>query len=589
MLIRKLSRSICSKMSATQFLCPAAAAGESKMNPHSPKFEALLSCRCFHSWQSGLITPKLAIAQSAAQRPVTVYIDATPRLTKAEAQTALFDYLHITRGLAFQDAEHISKNSPRFLAGLIAKVDKERDVSKALPRFFRYHPINEFEPFFESLGLSPAEFATLLPRGLIFLNDDQILLDNYRTLCDYGVPRTKIGRMCKEATEIFRYGAGVLDAKLRIYEQFGLSKSAVSKLVTSNPQLLVGEADKGFIQALQRLKEVGFDGNWIGGYLSMKSTWNWKRILDTLSFLHEVGYTDAQIRDLLKKDVGVLFDGSGKQVYAIVGALLKLGLTMNDVFALVLENHQILSHKCRENFWRALHFLVEIGMEPEYIGRILSSHLRFLDSHSFKGPKTVLRIFKGDKHGLCSAIKKDESMFLKFAFKAKSCSGESRAARNPINVLEKTEFLQRMGYLDSSDEMVKAMNMFRGRGDQLQERFDCLVQAGLDYTTVVNIVKRAPTILNQTKDILKEKIECLKYFGYPVESIAAFPTYLCCDIGRIRARFSMYAWVREMGAAKPMLSVSTVVAGSDARFIKYFVNIHPEGAAMWESIKSRYP
>ncbi|PNX83223.1 hypothetical protein L195_g039263, partial [Trifolium pratense] len=32
--------------------------------------------------------------------------------------------------------------------------------------------------------------------------------------------------------------------------------------------------------------------------------------------------------------------------------------------------------------------------------------------------------------------------------------------------------------------MEEATKMFKGRGDQLHERFDCLVEAGFDYNSV---------------------------------------------------------------------------------------------------------
>ncbi|KAK6154809.1 hypothetical protein DH2020_009057 [Rehmannia glutinosa] len=553
---------------------------------HSPPFHTFSRIQFFHSLEPPSNNSKLFMAKSAAQHPITLSTDAIPRVAKTDAQAALFDYLHCTRGLSFLDAEHISKNSPRFLAELIAKVEKEQDVSRALSRFFRYHPINEFEPFFESLGLSPTEFASLLPRGLIFLSDDQILLDNYHTLGDYGFPRTKIGRMYKEVNELFRYEIGVLDMKLRTYEQLGMSRSTVIKLVTCCPLLLVGEVNNAFIKVLEKLKEIGFDSNWIGGYLSSKNTYNWNRILDTLCFLREVGYNDAEMGILLRKDTALLFQGSGKEVYVVVGALLKLGLHMNEVYALVSKNPQILSPKCAKNFWKALAFLFEIGMDPEYTAQILSSHMKIFDSHSLKGPKTVLKNFNGCKHSLCQTIKKDPSAFFKLAFKMNNSSTEYVDARNPNNFVKKTEFLQRIGYLENSEEMVKALKRFRGRGDQLQERFDCLVEAGLDFNTVSSMVKKAPTVLNQSNDILEKKIECLKnYLGYPVESIVAFPSFLCYDMERISVRFSMYKWLREKGAAKPMLSVSTLLACSDARFVKYFVSIHPQGPAVWENFK----
>lgn len=588
MLIRRLRKSTCPKMilRLNNFFFNPSVCEKNSPLLQSPQFQVFPGTQFFRSLQSPVNNYKLFVAKSAAQPSVTPSVDGTPRMAKTDAQAALFDYLHATRGLTFLDAEHISKNSPRFLADLIAKVEKEQDVKRALTKYLRYHPINEFEPFFESLGLSPQEFAHLLPRGLIFLDDDQVMLDNYHILSDYGVLRSNIGRMYKEVNEIFKYEFGVLGMKLRAYENLGLSRSTIIKLVTCSPLLLVGEVNNAFVGVLGKLKAMGFDSNWIGGYISSKNTYNWNRILDTLCFLQEVGYSEAEMRALFSEDSALLFEGSGKQVYLLVGALLKLGLEMSKVYALVSKNRQILSPKTAKNFWKAMHFLFEIGMGPENSVRILSSHMEILGSHSLKGPQTVLRKFGGDKHSLREVIEKDPSAFVNLAFKSNICNAELAAARNPKNLADKMEFLQRIGYVENSEEMLKALKRFRGRGDQLQERFDCLVQAGLDFNDVSNMVKQAPTALNQTKYILEKKIECLRnYLGYPVQAIVCFPSYLCYDMERISVRFCMYAWLRERGVAKPMISVSTLLVSSDVRFVKYFVNVHPEGPAVWENFK----
>lgn len=108
----------------------------------------------------------------------------------------------------------------------------------------------------------------------MFLNDDQVMLDNFHILCGYGVPRSKIGRIYKEAIGVFRYEYGILDSKLRAYEELGLSKSTVIKLVGCCPSLLVGNVNKELIGVLEKLKAWGFGNDWIGGYLSCKSAYN---------------------------------------------------------------------------------------------------------------------------------------------------------------------------------------------------------------------------------------------------------------------------------------------------------------------------
>ncbi|XVF25363.1 hypothetical protein REPUB_Repub13aG0206400 [Reevesia pubescens] len=546
-----------------------------------------LSVRYFRSSQL-VFKPKASPAESV-QSSSSGFATRISRAAKTEAQVVLFDYLHSTRGFSFMDAEYISKNSPHFLQNLLSNIDPEKDVVKSLNKFLRYNPINEFEPFLESLGLSPLELVSLVPERLMFLSDDSVMLDNFHVLCDYGIPRSKMGKMYKETREIFGYDFGVLDLKIQAYENLDLSKPTVIKLVSCCPSLLVGSVtgvDAEFAGFLERIKVLGIKKDEIGGYLSGKGMYDWGRMLDTLNFLDSVGYTEEQFGNLFKTNPALLFQGSGKKVYVLFGRLLKLGLRINEVYALFMQNPHILSVKCTNNLCKALDFLFDVAMGIEDIALIVSKHMELMGSCSLKGPKTVCRELNVKKDELCQIIKEDPLKWFSLASKSKVQSSGQVASKDPTKYLEKITFLLRLGYLENSDEMLKALKQFRGRGDRLQERFYCLVNAGLDSNDVKNLIRHAPMVLNQSKDVIEKKIDCLKnWLGYPLESVVAFPTYLCYNMERINHRFSMYMWLKERGAAKAMLSLSTILACSDARFVKYFVEVHPEGPAKWESIK----
>ncbi|KAG6696534.1 transcription termination factor MTEF18, mitochondrial-like isoform X1 [Carya illinoinensis] len=545
-----------------------------------------LKVRCFSTY--GLSNDAKVSVTESSQLPN--FTSRVSRIARTEAQEVLFDYLHCTRGFSFTDAEHISKNSPHFLQNLLSRIDNEKDVARNLTKFLRYNPINEFEPFLESLGLKPSELPMFLPRHLMFLNDDHVMLDNFHALCDYGIPRTRVGKLYKEANEIFGYDYGILALRLQAYETLGLSKSIVIKLINCCPSLLIGGVNNEFVKVLERWKKFGIENNWIGGYLSGKSMYNWNRMLDTMDFLDKVGYSEEQMHYLFISNPSLLFEGSGKTIYLLFGRLLKLGLKMDEIYSLFTHNPHILSGKRLKNLLQALNFLLEVGMEPKYIASIISTHIQLLGSCPLKGPKTVCKELKVGRHDLCQIIKEDPLKLFSVASKSKTKNSEQASSQYPSIHIEKTTFLLRLGYTENSDEMMKALKQFRGRGDQLQERFDCLVDAGLDCNVVAKIVKQAPMILNQTKAILEKKIDCLRnYLGYPLDSVVAFPAYLCYDMERIRRRLSMYVWLRERGAAKPTLSLSTLLACSDARFVRYFVDVHLEGPAMWESIKDHQP
>ncbi|KAI3892504.1 hypothetical protein MKX03_018065 [Papaver bracteatum] len=542
------------------------------------KYFNLVKIQCRHSCISMPMSKAIAIADRSS---ASCMVTRLARGVRSEAENVLFDYLHYTRNLQFSDAEHISKNSPIFLRTLLSKViDSDEEISRSLARFLRYNPINEFEPFFESLGLAVSEVNPLLPRELMFLSDDYILLENYHVLCNYGIPRTKIGKMYKEVMEIFGYDHGVLAATFRGYEELGLSKPTVIALVTCCPSLLVGGVNRDFVLFLTILNSLGIERNWVREYLSDRNTYSWNKMVGVTGFLEEMGCSKKEMRILFDKHPRFLFEDSGDKIYILVGLLLKIGIPAENILSLFLQHPQILAGNFAKNLWGALHFLSEIKMETEDIAMIICTHAHILGCSCLKKkPRTVLSNLKVSPDKLCQIIKDDPCMLVTLAGKKKT------SPKKVSNDLEKTTFLLSIGYVENSDELVKALKRFRGRGDQLQERFDCLVNAGLDFHDVCKMIKDAPQVLNQSKDVIEMKIKHLvNDLRYPVQDLAAFPRYLCYDIERIRLRFSMYVWLREKGVVGKM-TLSTILVSSHARVIKYLVNLHSEGPAVWERLK----
>lgn len=340
-----------------------------------------------------------------------------------------------------------------------------------------------------------------------------------------------------------------------------------------------------FFKVLERLSRLGIEKDWIGGYISCESTYYWNRMVDTMDFLVKVGYTEIQMHNLFKFKSPLLFEDCGKKVYVLFGRLVKLGFKKDEVYSIFKQNPEILSEKSIKSIQKAVDFLLDIGLGREYILCIVTQNILLLGSCTLKIPKTVFKELKVGKQGLCLIIRDDPSKLFTLASKLKPKTVEQASCQ----YLEKTTFLLKLGYHENSKEMAKALKQFRGRGDQLQERFDCLVKAGLDCIALKDIIRRAPMVLNQSKDVLQEKIVYLRNcLGYPLNTIMTFPAYLGYNKEKISARFSMYRWLRDKGAAKPNLSLSTILACSDARFVKYFVNVHTEGpSSKWDSFKKQ--
>lgn len=506
------------------------------------------------------------------------------RATRKEAQAALLDYLHSTRSIQFMDAENMSKNSPHFLEKLLKRVENEQDIGRSITRLLRYHPINEFEPFFESLGLRPGEYAPLLPRGLLFLGDDDLLLENYRVLCNYGIARNQIGKIYKKAKEIFQDDYGVLSSKLQAYKELGLSRTTVAKFVIKSPDLLIGNVNVEFVQVLEKLKSFGIDISWIEGHLLEGSTNKWSQMLGLLCLFSEMGCSEEQLAVLITKHPELLFDGSGDRTLSLIGFLLKFGSRLDQICSMFLQFPQIEVGKFLLNLRQCFLFLNEIEMEAVEIGKIVCSNALLLGSCTLKKTNSLLSNLNIGKKRLCKFIQENPQQLSNWVL-GKRVQPLPREEKSHI---EKSKFLLKVGFVENSDKMKAAFKVFRGKGAELQERFDCIVKAGLNQQDVSQMIKVSPQILNQTKDVIQMKIDFLTNdSGYPISALVSFPGCLAYTKQRVKLRLSMYYWLKHQGIVDPKLALSTIVASSEKMFVSQYVNSHPSGPQVWQDLKKK--
>ncbi|XP_004306220.1 PREDICTED: uncharacterized protein LOC101302386 [Fragaria vesca subsp. vesca] len=508
------------------------------------------------------------------------------RYIQKEMQAALLEYLHSTRGLQFIDAENISKNCPHFIDKLFKRVDCEREIRKSMARFLRYHPINEFEPFFESLGLEPSEYVSLLPCNLMYLIDDELLLHNYTVLSYYGIPPNKVGKIYREAREVFRYDFQVLASKLQAYEELGLSRSALVHYVVGSPELLLGDVNAAFVSVFKKLKSIGFESNGMEGNLKEDNTYYWSRMLEVFSLFSEMGCSDEQSGKLLRHNPDILFESSGETTVSLIGLLQKFGFTKRELCSMFLQFPQIPVAKFVANLRQCILFLDEIDMKAAEIGKIVHSHTLLLGLCSLKKTKSLLDTLNVGKKRLSRYIQENPEELKNWVWgrRVESFPNSGDEVRSKA---QRTKFLLDIGFVENSNKMKAALKACRGNGVELQERFDCIVKAGLDRKDVCEMVRSSPQILNQTTDVIEMKINCLvNELGYPIWSLLTAKRLLSYKMERVKLRVRMFNWLKDHGIADPGLSLSTLISCSESYFIKTYVHRHPAGPQVWHDLKN---
>ncbi|KAK8496704.1 hypothetical protein V6N13_126068 [Hibiscus sabdariffa] len=428
-------------------------------------------------------TPRLYKTKaSGGIKNCDAYVAKIPCATLKEAQAALLEYFHCTRYIPFMDAENMSKNSPDFLRKLLERVHVVKDVGSSMRRFLRYHPINEFEPFFESLGLKPCEYSPFLHRDLMFLSDDSLLLENYRVLCEFGIERSKIGLIFKKAVQVFQLEFGVLPLKLQAYQELGLSESFMVKIIVCSPCVLIGDVDMKFIKVLEILRSMGLDYGWIEEHLSEQDSYNWNTILRVLNFFSAT-CCSSELVSLISQHPGLLFESSGYAAFSLTAILLKLGLPIDQISSMFLQFPKIQVRQFVSNLNKCILFFHEIEMEVDEIRKIVRLYPLLLGSCRLYKANSLFSYLNVGKKRLCKYIQENPQELSKWGIGLRveplPNSGDHVESQRL-----KMKFFLDLGYGENPDMMKKAFKVFRGRGRELQERFDSIVNAGLDKAAV---------------------------------------------------------------------------------------------------------
>lgn len=154
----------------------------------------------------------------------------------------------------------------------------------------------------------------------------------------------------------------------------------------------------------------------------------------------------------------------------------------------------------------------------------------------------------------------------------------------------KLEFLLGIGF-GKNKITSRAAGLINSTKDQLQERFDCLLEMGIEYPMLCRMINASPKLLNNCPESLHEKVNYLcNELGYPLEYLNKFPSFLCFDLeNRTKPRYRIINWLKENGLLQKPFAPATVLANSEKRFITQLFSVHPAAPKQWlECFSSRY-
>ncbi|KAK9671576.1 hypothetical protein RND81_12G039800 [Saponaria officinalis] len=274
--------------------------------------------------------------------------------------------------------------------------------------------------------------------------------------------------------------------------------------------------------------------------------------------LHDVCGNDEEIRKLVDRCPGILFDHSGRSTLSLMGFLLKFGLSKTYICSFLLRFPQVKVEKFVWNLRRVFELLSVIEMDATSIGRLVREHFSWMGMCTVKRANGIRSSLGTGKKYMCQIVMANLMKLKNWTLRAKigrlTQTSEMRSRRDKI------KFLTSIGFTENSKEIEKALTVFRGNPDELPQRFNCLVKAGLYENDVSRMIKAAPHILNQSVEALEAKISVVvNELGYPMSSVKSFPGFLLYTTDRVKLRCAMYRWLVDQKAVRSTLSWSTII------------------------------
>ncbi|XP_057978839.1 transcription termination factor MTEF18, mitochondrial [Malania oleifera] len=514
-----------------------------------------------------------------------------PRVVQ-EAQKVLTDYLHTTRALPYAYAEHIGTNSIFSLRSTISKLRSSASTfSKNFQKFLRYHPINEFEFFFESIGIHPLEICKFLPAKKFFFSEDSRALNAACALSDFGFPWKMLGKLYEEEVSIFCTSPQDLTARLCGFKALGFNSVSVIGICLAFPCVLSGERELGgevdtLFDDFKRLF-IDFD---LTSFVQ-ENVDAWYEVCRKIRVFYNLGCEKGKTGELMGRSKHIFLNYSEEVLVKKAEFFSRLSVRKGNVGLLLLEKPEIFIFDLESREISVLCFLKHFGLSVENLKSVAQNRPYVWGRNKMANVPHVMRalglhewffdkIKNGDHNLLAdySISSLDEDTDKKFI----DTLDRIRSSRTPLHTIGKLNFLHGIGFGENY-LTIKVLENLHGTSCELQERFDCLLRTGIEFPKLCRMIFLLPKILSQKPETLERKVDFLcQEIGVSLKYLDIFPAYLIFDLeNRIKPRYRIHAWLTEKGLCRKQYSPASLIATSEKQFIARLYKIHPAAPKHW--------
>ncbi|KEH17771.1 putative transcription regulator mTERF family [Medicago truncatula] len=519
------------------------------------------------------------------------------KLVVSQAQKALTEYLHSTRSIPYAFADQISKNSFHSLSNLISKLGsfspkKLDSFTKKIEKFLRYNPINEFEFFFESIGIHHTHISSLLPNDKFFFCDDGSLLDSACVLCEFGFPWDKLGVIYTESGFMFRKSGSEIKGRLCLLKRYGFCNVQIVAICLTFP-FVFGVEEREFVddevdRLLSDLRLVFLDFDLVGCVEGNVDVWY--DVCRKIKVFYDLSDGKGKIGELIGRNKHLILEYGEEELIEKVEFFCRFSVEKEEVARLILQGLELLSLNLEATI-NVLKLLKHIGVDSTGLGDVKKNYAYALGTIKMANLPNVMRAMglrewffdkiKDGNHKLLvdfitSYPNEEPDKGYQSGFKA------IHDARLPSHNMSKLNFMHTIGFGENAMTMDILTHM-HGTSEELHKRFDCLLHLGIEFSKLCKIITKLPKILSQNPETLEKKINFLcQDMGHSLELLDTFPAFISFDLeNRIKPRFRFHMWALEKGLYSKNYSIASLVATSDKGFVGRVFKIHPAAPKHW--------
>uniref|UniRef100_A0A0D3GPZ2 Uncharacterized protein n=1 Tax=Oryza barthii TaxID=65489 RepID=A0A0D3GPZ2_9ORYZ len=394
-----------------------------------------------------------------------------------------------------------------------------------LRRHLAFHPLNELPFFLESIGLPPTTRSDLM-----FLADHPSLLPAVAALAHFGFPWSRLGLLFP--TVLLRLPPDLITSRLASLEAClgPLPRAAIIAACLAFPSLLENDLSSSdrlvddLGKVFGRLGPGLGTSNDIDAFLGVcRRTW----------MFYDAGSEVGGIGDLVGcNNQRVFLELEEERIGKMLKFFKGLGMAGEEVGRFLLTNPMVFYLEFGDVVISVPEYLRRVGLAVDEVNAAVEKHPYVVGKNLLQNLPGVLRAMELNHWFLEKISDGGESLRYDVEIERAFLGGmiKMKADKRAQHIDGKLEFLKSIGY-GENEIATKIIAVLHSNRDTLQERFDCLLERGLEYKMLCQIVSVFPKILNQGKKMLNDKLNYMtKELGYSVEYLELFPAFLCFDL-----------------------------------------------------------